>query len=450
MRALILTAVLCGIGAGADAQLRISEVMANPNDAQGGERAGEFVELFNLGTEPVDLDGWSVADDISQDRIFPFESGGPTLLQPRAYGLILDPDYDGQYGELPPDLLLTRPENAAIGNGLSAVDSVRLIDPDGNIHDEFIPPASAEDGVSYERIDLNQPGGPTNWRPSSDPSGSSIGRASTDPPPPVEPTDPTALKGVVVINEILFNPQTDAPEWIEMRSLAKEPIAVEAWFIEDERQKPAPISNAVIPAEGYLILTRSADDFKTAHPDAPKEIVIAETPLPALNNDGDLVRITVNGETIDETTYGKWNGQRGQSLERRDAEAPSNREDNWTLSVHPTGSTPGLPNTAQFDAPDQPTLQALPNPFDPRENPVELRYEAPLAAMITLRIFNSAGLPMRELLLDAPRGGKQTVPWDGRDNAGRIAPPGIYIALLIAIEGGKHSSTAIALVLAER
>ena len=156
--------------------VRISEVMANPSDAQGGERAGEFVELYNLGPESVDLSGWSVADDLSQDKIVPFEDNGPTLLKPLAFAVVFDADYEGQYGDLPPDLLRLRPENAAIGNGLSALDSIRLINPEGAVVDEYIPPSSAQDGVSFERIDLNKPGSPDNWRLSDDPSGATLGR----------------------------------------------------------------------------------------------------------------------------------------------------------------------------------------------------------------------------------------------------------------------------------
>lgn len=451
MRTFIAAALMFAFSAAAVAQqMRISEVMANPSDAQGGERAGEFVELFNLGPEPVDLSGWSVADDISKDMIIPFETDGQTLLNPLAFAVVLDPDYEGQYGELPPDILLMRPENAAIGNGLSALDSLRLMNPDGAVVDEFIPPSSAQDGVSFERIDLNAPGSADNWRSSNDPSGSTIGRPPNEqPPPPVEPT-PAPLMGIVLINEIMFQPSTDAPEWVELRSLDKKEIAVKNWTIEDERERPAPIPDAVIPPEGYLILTQSAEEFRAAHPETPKETPVIELPLPALNNDGDLVRLRLDGELIDEVRYEKRNGRRGQSLERRDPKMPSQLRDNWLLSVHATGSTPGRPNTAAFDAPEQPTLKAAPNPFDPHETSAELRYEAPLTAKITLRVFNSAGVPQRELLYDAPRGGRQTIRWDGRNDAGRYVAPGIYIVMLLAIEDGRHSATAMALVVAER
>ena len=256
--------------------------------------------------------------------------------------------------------------------------------------------------------------------------------------------------GVVVISEIMYQPKADAPEWAELRNLEKKEIELKGLTIEDERARPVPIPDAVLLPEGYLILTQNIEEFRAAHPETPKETPVVQLPLPALNNDGDLVRLMQNGELIDEMRYEKRNGRRGQSLERRDPKIPSRLKENWLLSVDPTGSTPGRPNTAEFDAPKQPKMTAAPNPFDPRETAVQLQYEAPLSANITLRVFNSAGVPQRELLYDAPRGGKQTVAWDGRNDAGSYVAPGIYIVMLLAIEDGRHSATAISLVVAER
>ncbi|GIX07762.1 MAG: hypothetical protein KatS3mg115_2165 [Candidatus Poribacteria bacterium] len=81
------------LGAGARAQVRITEVMANPTAAQGGQKGGEFVELFNLGEEPVDLAGWKIADRDAEDLLLPFFEGDPTVLAPQAFAVVLDPDF---------------------------------------------------------------------------------------------------------------------------------------------------------------------------------------------------------------------------------------------------------------------------------------------------------------------------------------------------------------------
>ena len=57
--------------------IRITEVMANPNLTQGGQRSGEFVELFNLSEEPVDLTGWKIGDRDTEDEIEPAKMEPP-------------------------------------------------------------------------------------------------------------------------------------------------------------------------------------------------------------------------------------------------------------------------------------------------------------------------------------------------------------------------------------
>ncbi len=53
------------------------------------------------------------------------------------------------------------------------------------------------------------------------------------------------------------------------------------------------------------------------------------------------------GSQVDSLVYRpEWGGgEEGRSLERRDADAPSTEPDGWATCVHPSGATPGLPNS---------------------------------------------------------------------------------------------------------
>ncbi len=54
--------LLCVLAANASAQVLINEVMFNPDPAsQESARNHQWIELFNAGTDPVELSGWSVA-----------------------------------------------------------------------------------------------------------------------------------------------------------------------------------------------------------------------------------------------------------------------------------------------------------------------------------------------------------------------------------------------------
>lgn len=428
----------------------ISEVMANPNESQGGQRAGEYVELYNVSGDPVDLTGWVIADRDAKDLLLPFEAGGSLLLEPRAFALILDPDFKNEYA-IPPGTVRLKPPNSAIGNGLSTTDPVRLFDAEGHLVDAFTPPTSARSGVSFERVDPQKGDKPENWQFCTDPSGGTPGRPNSPPPTKKPPLSAQPnLKGVVVINEVLFRPGPDTPEWVELYNRLAEPVRIEGWKVSDARNVPVSIPEGELPPQGYALLTRNAEDLRNAYPHLPEGTLVLELPLPTLNDDGDTIILHApDGTPLDQVTYGKLDAESGQSLERRLPEAPSNRAENWFLSVSPTGSTPGAENSVRHETGERPLLDASPNPFDPKQGPAQLRYEAPLTAKVTLRIFNSAGMVVRVLKEGDPHGGRQTVSWDGKDDKGEKLPPGIYIAQLLAVSEGKARAAAIALVVAE-
>jgi hypothetical protein len=73
--------------------LAITEVLANP---LGPEPAQEWVELRNLGTEPVPLDGLGLADSRSADPL------PAATLEPGAYALVVTSAYDPANGADPP------------------------------------------------------------------------------------------------------------------------------------------------------------------------------------------------------------------------------------------------------------------------------------------------------------------------------------------------------------
>jgi hypothetical protein len=67
--------------------LVINEVMANA----AVEATGEFIEIANVGSEPVELAGLIVGDGDSTDVLQAFD-GGPTVVPGGGYALVIDPD----------------------------------------------------------------------------------------------------------------------------------------------------------------------------------------------------------------------------------------------------------------------------------------------------------------------------------------------------------------------
>jgi hypothetical protein len=68
-----------------------------------------------------------------------------------------------------------------------------------------------------------------------------------------------------------------------------------------------------------------------------------------------------------------------------------------------------------------------PNPFGDR---VELRFRAPTAAPVSLKIIDPRGRLVRTLVTGLVANGEPVVAWDGRDKQGRAAADGVYFAVL--------------------
>jgi hypothetical protein len=70
-----------------------------------------------------------------------------------------------------------------------------------------------------------------------------------------------------------------------------------------------------------------------------------------------------------------------------------------------------------------------PNPFNPR---TELRFGLAAPGRAGLAIFDARGRLVRRLLDADLTAGDHVADWDGRDDGGRAAPSGVYLARLTA------------------
>jgi len=104
----------------------INEIMVNVGmDISYREDAGEYVELYNWGTNPVEISQWR----ISGDQIVDYDDGiglPGTLIPARGYALIVDPDTDmwGDYRDLitnddRSNFIIVTVDDDAIGDGLN-------------------------------------------------------------------------------------------------------------------------------------------------------------------------------------------------------------------------------------------------------------------------------------------------------------------------------------------
>jgi hypothetical protein len=77
-------------------------------------------------------------------------------------------------------------------------------------------------------------------------------------------------------------------------------------------------------------------------------------------------------------------------------------------------------------------VHCYPNPFNPRTT---LRFVVAEPGPVALRIFDTRGRHVADLVQRDLEAGRHEVPWDGRDTAGRACAAGVYLARLESVTG---------------
>ncbi len=151
--------------------LMITEVMSNPLD----EDTGEFIEIYNAGSNDVDLSGLMLSDGDEDDTIQSYD-GGTTVLPAGSFAVVVDSEYADEYS-IPADAIVVTLSNSTLGNALSVTEEVYLYEADGeHMVDAHIYPINAGNGTSTERVAIaGSLDSSSNWLASTCGSGSSPG-----------------------------------------------------------------------------------------------------------------------------------------------------------------------------------------------------------------------------------------------------------------------------------
>jgi DNA/RNA endonuclease G (NUC1) len=239
--------------------LVINEIMPNPSGVD--DTLGEWFEVYNAGTTPIDLQNYIIASNNDAVHVI-----NTSVVVPA-----------GGYA------VLARNGNPAVNGGVtanysyahqtfnlnnSATDWLALRDPSGASLDSVSwgtasPPTGASRGLTDPALDNLVMSGP-NWATQTTvyglgdrgtPGAANDGATSPPPPPPPGGT------GDVVINEILQDPQAvlDANgEWFEVHNRATAAVNLQGWTIASQNDVSHTIaSSVVIPAGGFAVLGRN-------------------------------------------------------------------------------------------------------------------------------------------------------------------------------------------------
>jgi hypothetical protein len=260
----------------------------------------------------------------------------------------------------------------------------------------------------------------------------------------------------LVINEIMYGPPDGQPEWVELYNRSSWPVDICGWTLEDSTMAAKTVTarhDTVAP--GMFVLL--AKDTSWFHASCLKE---AMADWPSLNNGGDAVCLRdQRGAVIDKVQYNdSWGGDDGRSLERINPLLISQDASGWGGCVDPSGGTPGLKNSIYIErATGGAELRANPNPFSPDGDGGEdwsmVSFDLAWSrALVSLKIFDRTGRPVRTLADRRESGASGSQIWDGRNDGGMVCPIGLYIVLLEAKDYYSSASVKkkLALALARR
>ena len=412
--------------------LAINEIMANPVD----ESTGEFVELYNYGTDPMEAAGLTIDDGDSKDVLVGFQDGA-SQVPAGGYAVILDPGYAGQYDIPAGTILLTVASTATIGSGLSNSDPVMLRDPTGNLLvDSYSYPFNAGNGVSVEKDSAEDGDIKTNWKAS--PCGFTPGAQNCASLPP------NVSKDVyIAINEVMANPLDEGTgEYIELFNFADEAIDVGNFRLSDGDATSTIAgwqggTTLLLPGEYGLIL----DPDYAGEYDIPSETVLLAPSSGTKIGNGVATNdpITLFDETgltvIDSCTH-NFNPGNGKAIEKVDFTI-GDIQSNWVTS--PCGATPGKANCAYEQGLDPVTgvtlaiTEVMANPLD--EDTGEF-----------VELYNYGDKAVDVSGFRLSDGDAEDNVW-GFGGGPAIVPPGAYAVILDAEYAGEYDIPAGAVLL---
>lgn len=286
------------------------------------------------------------------------------------------------------------------------------------------------------------------------------------------------MPGDLVINEILFDPLPDTPEYFEICNNSSKVLDLSRVFFTTRKKDNSLNSgyyfpqNTILLPQQHLAVTKDPDTLRIVYevPDTAN-IAFVEKFYALPNDGGSLLLVYEPDSTIlDEVTYSpKWHhtlirNSKGVSLERINPAMDSQNPDTWhSASTHVNYGTPGYKNS-QFremtptTSPDgEKWLYPDPEVFTPDNDGIEdvcfIRYKTEAVGYTAnIMIFNAVGIKVTQLASNQILGAEGYLIWDGKTDRGKNVNPGIYVlyAELINADSGVKKVEKMPIVVSAR
>ncbi|MFT4859267.1 MAG: hypothetical protein ACI9UV_002111 [Algoriphagus sp.] len=284
---------------------------------------------------------------------------------------------------------------------------------------------------------------------------------------------PLAAKiGDLIINEMLFNPKTGFPKFVEIQNTTTATLEFSSWQLAslDDTGNPVQVKvlgeeNLQISPKGFAVFTSNSSLLLSAYPDSDASTFYQLSALPSYTiTEGDVVLLDGNSKISEIFSYSEdlhhplLRDPKGVSLERISSSTPVNTRSNWHSASGIAGyATPGRKNSQFISAEyDGNIIQIEPEVFDPEGSAgntfTSIKYELEQAGWIgSFRIYSISGQLIQSLAQNEILGARGLFTWTGTDSFGKIVRPGYYILLVELFDlSGNLKSIKKTLIVATR
>ncbi|MBK9382956.1 MAG: lamin tail domain-containing protein [Chitinophagaceae bacterium] len=270
-----------------------------------------------------------------------------------------------------------------------------------------------------------------------------------------------AATGEWIINEILFNPRSNAYDYIELYNNSNKIFDASKLYIANRNSSGvissikalSPLPYYIFPGD-YIVETEDADNLALQYlVKNPENVLLISSPPSFPDDEGTVVALNFQGNVVDEVKYkDDWHfklidNAEGVSLERIDPDGTSQDETNWHSAASTAGyGTPTYKNSQyKLVQSINAAIEISPKVFSPdndgRDDIATVQYAVTEPGYIAnVTIFDAAGRPVRNLVRNGTLGLNGYWNWDGLDDKGLKLPVGTYIIFseIFNLQGKKQ------------
>lgn len=261
-----------------------------------------------------------------------------------------------------------------------------------------------------------------------------------------------ADSGDFKINELLFDPLTGGSDYVELINVTDRPLNLKGWMLASFNDEDGISSHQIItdknyavPPEAYVLIAEDTTNVMTNYiQHSVGNYILAD--MPSYNNDSGTVYLLTFDTVVverfkydDDMHFALLSTVDGVSLERLDVNRAISERGNWHSAAQSVSfGTPGLENSQYY--PTNPSVGEVsmdPEIFSPDndgENDVlniNFSFNAP-GFVGTIRIYDSNGRPVRQLISNELLATTGVFSWDGTTDRGEKARIGMYVVMFEA------------------